>query len=131
MGFGQAVGSAFKRYFDFSTRSSRSEFWWFQLFIAIVYFVLMFFVGDPTDPNSMGYTLAGIFYLAVLIPIISVGVRRLHDIDKSGWLYLVYIIPLIGFIMMIVWGCTRGTAGPNRFGDDPLDPSGNVGEVFE
>ena len=63
--------------------------------------------------------------LALLLPSLAVGVRRLHDIDKSGWWLLIVIIPIIGWVLLLVWVCTKGTLGPNRFGPDPLAaPSG-------
>jgi len=55
-----------------------------------------------------------------------VAVRRLHDLDRSGWWICLAFIPLIGAIILIVWFCTRGTVGPNRFGPDPLSPSGQL-----
>ena len=61
-----------------------------------------------------------IWGLATLIPIIAVSVRRLHDNERTGWWLLLSFIPLIGWIILIVWFCTRGTAGPNRFGENPL-----------
>lgn len=64
--------------------------------------------------------IAGIFSLVVLIPSISVAVRRLHDTDRSGWWWWLALIPLVGIIILIVWWATEGTRGPNRYGEDPL-----------
>jgi uncharacterized membrane protein YhaH (DUF805 family) len=58
--------------------------------------------------------------LGLLLPGIAVGVRRLHDTERSGWWMLLILIPLVGAIVLIVWFCTRGTIGQNRFGADPL-----------
>jgi uncharacterized membrane protein YhaH (DUF805 family) len=58
--------------------------------------------------------------LGLFLPSLGVIVRRLHDLDKSGWWYFFVIVPLVGPIMMLVWLCTRGTNGGNRFGNDPL-----------
>ena len=66
----------------------------------------------------------GLFGLATLLPSIAVAVRRLHDLDRSGWWILIGLIPLIGWIILIVWYCSRGTVGPNRFGPDPLATDG-------
>jgi uncharacterized membrane protein YhaH (DUF805 family) len=57
--------------------------------------------------------------LAVLLPGIAVSIRRLHDTDRSGWWLLIVLVPLVGAILLIVWYCTEGTRGPNRFGADP------------
>ena len=58
--------------------------------------------------------------LALLVPSVAVAVRRLHDTDRSGWWYLVVLVPFVGAILLIVWFCTKGTSGPNRFGADTL-----------
>ena len=116
MSFTQAVGSGFRRYVDFSGRSSRSEYWWWYLFVvigAIVFIVLDALIG--TAP--LFYLL---FALATLLPTFAVGVRRLHDIDKSAWGLLISLIPFIGGIVLIIWLATRGDYGDNRYGADPL-----------
>jgi len=72
-----------------------------------------------------------IFNLAILVPLITVHVRRLHDIDWSGWWYLLWFAIIVGWIVVIRWAVTKGTEGPNRFGDDPLQPLGeDLKEVF-
>jgi uncharacterized membrane protein YhaH (DUF805 family) len=58
--------------------------------------------------------------LALFLPSLAVSVRRLHDLDRSGWWILLVFVILIGWIVLIVWNCTKGTPGPNRFGPDPL-----------
>ena len=115
MGFGAAVRSGLSKFASFSGRARRSEFWWFYLFSVLV--VIAGAVIDAVAGTD------GIFYglaaLAVILPNIAVGVRRLHDIDKSGGSYLLYLIPLAGTILLIVWGCKEGTRGPNQYGADP------------
>jgi uncharacterized membrane protein YhaH (DUF805 family) len=61
------------------------------------------------------------------MPSLSAMVRRLHDTDRSGWWYWLALVPLIGIIILIVWWATEGTRGPNRFGDDPLNPGAGGG----
>ena len=61
----------------------------------------------------------GITSLLLFLPGLAVGIRRLHDIDRTGWWWLI-ALTVIGIILLIVWACTRGTAGPNRYGADPL-----------
>jgi uncharacterized membrane protein YhaH (DUF805 family) len=119
MSFGQAVSHVFSNYANFSGRARRSEFWWFFLFSGLVLFVAAIIDGAiGTYP-----IIYGIVALALLVPSIAVGVRRLHDIDKSGWFYLVYLIPLVGFIMMIVWGVTDSTPD-NQYGPSPKNVDG-------
>ena len=70
-----------------------------------------------------GGVLTIVFWLATLVPSIAVGVRRLHDTDRSGWWLLIGLIPLAGAIVLLVFNLLEGTRGPNRFGPDPRDPS--------
>ena len=115
MTFGQAVRSCYSNYATFSGRAARSEYWFFVLFqclIGIVCGLLM--------PLGIGQTLLWLTVLANLLPGISVIVRRLHDTDRSGWWYWIALVPLVGAILLIIWFCTRGTSGANRFGPDPL-----------
>ena len=118
----------YKRYFDFEGRSSRSEYWLFVLLcvlvgLAYVAVILTQRAADPYDFNAVSMiALAAyaIFSLASLIPSLAVTVRRLHDTDRSGWLILLGLIPLIGPIILLVFYVQRGTRGPNKFGPDPL-----------
>lgn len=116
MNFGQAVKSVYSNYVNFTGRAMRSEFWYFMLFYFIAYLVLAFIDLEVLG----GQILTSLFALATLLPGIGVAVRRLHDIDKSGWLILLNFIPLIGAIILIVWYCQAGTPGPNRFGPAPV-----------
>ena len=115
MNFGQAISSGFSNYVNFSDRAYRSEYWYWFLFVVLGQFV------TAIVDSVIGIQLTtGIFSLVVLLPGIAVGVRRLHDLDRSGWWLLLVFVPLVGTIILIVWFCTRGTPGPNRFGPDPL-----------
>jgi uncharacterized membrane protein YhaH (DUF805 family) len=129
-----------KRYADFQGRSTRMEFWMFALFVTIVMVVLQILMGimfassmsvDPQTGVVTGGGGAGIFavviwvfYLAILVPSIAVGVRRMHDQDKSGWFILIPIANLIFY-------CLPGTPGPNKYGPDPLGGTGNLGQTFQ
>jgi len=137
MDFMTAVKTCFSKYVTFSGRAQRSEFWWFALFTIVVNFILTIVdstlfgtvttgAGSFQAQTDMPF-LSGIFGLAVFLPSISVAVRRLHDTDRSGWWWWLILIPLIGFIVLIVFYATRGTAGANRFGNDPLGGSGHGG----
>lgn len=111
MDFATAVKTVvMQKYANFSGRAIRSEYWWFILAYIIAYLVLAI-----VDYVLGAQLLTAILSLALLIPSIAVGVRRLHDLDKSGWWLLLGFIPIIGLIL-IYWFAQPGTAGANRFG---------------
>jgi uncharacterized membrane protein YhaH (DUF805 family) len=115
MNFVDSIKLGFSNYVNFTDRACRSEYWYWVLFAvigAIVARAIDYVIGAP-----IVYT---VFGLAVLIPNIAIGVRRLHDLDRSGWWLLLSLIPLVGAIILIVWFCGKGTDGPNRFGQDRL-----------
>ena len=104
-----------KNYATFSGRARRKEYWMFVLFniiAAIVLMILDFIIGTY-------FVLYGLYLLAIVIPSLAVGVRRLHDIGKSGWWMFISLIPLIGGIWLLVLLCTDGTAGDNTYGPSP------------
>ena len=105
-----------KHYFDFKGHASRAEFWWFQLFNAIITFIIVL-IGQMLGLEGI---LDLIYNLIIIIPMISLATRRLHDINKSGWWQLVSLIPLIGSIILLICFCFKGDSGDNRFGVDPL-----------
>ncbi|HXZ54118.1 MAG TPA: DUF805 domain-containing protein [Burkholderiales bacterium] len=112
---------ALKNYAVFSGRSRRSEYWYFVLFYLIIYVVLAFVDGIAGTFNSRSGAglFTTIFALGLLIPSLSVSVRRLHDTDRSGWWLLIGLIPLIGVIVLIVFFAQDSGAGTNRFGPNP------------
>jgi uncharacterized membrane protein YhaH (DUF805 family) len=119
MGFTEAITSGFRNYVNFSGRAVRSEFWYWVLFAILASIVaglidLALFGVEGSSPIN---SLVG---LALFLPGLAVSVRRLHDLDRSGWWILLGLIPLVGIIILIVWYCQRGTVGVNRFGPDPL-----------
>ncbi len=132
MGFMDSIKSGFIRYFYFSNRSSRSEFWWWVLFlflVGIISFVVnsilfrpAIMVGNDGTMHEIydGGILGAIIEAAVFIPSIAVTCRRLHDVNKSGWWQLLVFIPVIGWIILLIWYVKGGDAGENRFGTDPL-----------
>jgi uncharacterized membrane protein YhaH (DUF805 family) len=114
-----------RRYAEFSGRSQRKEYWMFFLFQVIVVVVLGIIEGmlGLTGMVAGAYgPLTMLFWLAVLIPGIAVGIRRLHDTDRSGWWLLLAFVPLVGAIVLLVFFVSDGTHGPNRFGPDPKNP---------
>lgn len=119
MGFVEAIVSAFKGYVNFRDRACRSEYWWYVLFGILGSLVIgLVETAMRIDPDVGVFST--IFSLAIFLPSLAVSVRRLHDIDRSGWWLLLWMVPLFGAIVQIVWACQRGTPGSNRFGPDPL-----------
>jgi uncharacterized membrane protein YhaH (DUF805 family) len=114
MTFTESVSYCLSNYFTFGRRGSRSEYWWF---------VLACFLADAAGSIVdivIGYQILGtLISLATLIPTIAAAARRLHDTERSGWWQLLGVIPIIGWILLIVWLASRGTEGPNRFGRAP------------
>lgn len=125
-----------KRYAQFSGRSRRKEYWMFVLLVFIIYVIAMILdsllgfgtttrYADLTETSaaagfhSTGGIITLLAMLALIVPSIAVAVRRLHDTDRSGWWILIGLIPLVGAIVLLVFYCTDGTKGPNRFGPDP------------
>ncbi len=100
-----------KNYFNFEGRASRKEYWMFKLFQFI--FVMIASAIDAFIGKEGTITLA--FNIAIMIPAISIHARRLHDIDKSGWIILVELIPF-GVFYTLYLSCLKGTEGENRFG---------------
>lgn len=126
MNFSQSVVKCLSDYATFSGRSSRSEFWWFYLFTILVTIVcgaidVMAFGMEPHDPTPFG----SIASIVLFLPSVSATVRRLHDIERSGWWFWLFLLPIIGWIILLVWHCTRGKHGANAYGPDPLTTTYN------
>ena len=118
-----------KEYVNFNGRARRKEYWMFVLFNSIASLILTFidhFLKLQVQVNVLGSPsnisiLATVYALAVLLPGIAVCVRRLHDIGKSGWYCLIYLIPLIGTIWLIVLMCKDSQPGQNQYGPNPKE----------
>lgn len=112
---------ALKQYADFNGRARRKEYWMFVLFYYL--FIILASIIDTSLGLAFEGTGVGIvttlFMLITLIPGIAVGVRRLHDIGKSGWMWLVGLIPLVGAIWLLVLFATNGNLGENKYGANP------------
>ena len=102
-----------EKYCDFKGRANRAEFWW--AFLA--YFIVNAILG--VIPGTVGLIIRIIWWLATLLPVLGVGARRLHDINKSGWYWLIGLIPLVGEIILIIWWAKEGDAGENQYGPAP------------
>ena len=125
MNLAQSIESGFSNYFNFNSRSSRSEFWFFQLFLFIASAVVGLADGIITSTLGIPLFLQVVWGLFTLIPSISIAVRRLHDIDKSGWWLLLHIIILFGSIVLLIFHI-KNTQGPNKYGEGHLKPIENT-----
>lgn len=139
----------FRRYADFNGRSRRMEYWMYQVFTLAVYAVCfgIMMAGFPWDqldqptgkggnPDAMpgplfwiGVTMALLWYIVTFIPDIAVTVRRFHDQDLSGWLYLIRFIPYVGMVIVMIFMFIDGHRRENQYGEDPKSLS--RANVFE
>ena len=108
--------SVLKNYAVFNGRTARKGFWMFALINCIISIVIGIVFTALGDKHSV---VNNLYSLAVLVPSLAVGARRLHDINKSGWWQLISLIPVIGWIWIIVLFCLDSDAGDNRFGVNP------------
>ncbi len=129
----EAIVKPFSHYADFSGRARRREFWSFFLLVMIAMLGMMYLdtvlglggtaTGYATG-NSVGFSmsggwLTGFFLLAVLVPMVAVAARRLHDVGKSAWYLLFVVVLLFGWIYLLYLYVQPGMAGPNEYGPDP------------
>jgi uncharacterized membrane protein YhaH (DUF805 family) len=113
--------SAFRNYATFTGRARRSEYWFFYLFyfiFLVLAVILDNLLGITIDDTAIG-PLYIVSILAMIIPVLTVTVRRLHDVGKSGWFYFIVLIPIIGSIWLLVLMVTDSQPGRNRYGKNP------------
>ena len=109
MSFTEAIKVCFAKYVTFSGRAKRPEYWWFFLFCFVVSLLL----------QAVHEGVSGLFSLLTLLPSLAVGARRLHDTARSGWWLLLWLVPVIGWIVMIVFLAQEGESGDNAYGSVP------------
>ena len=132
MNFTDAVKAYFLKWNDFRSRSSRSEYWWATLFATLASFPVGFIIGlvigfisviggfsEPTMEIVVGIIMLPV-QIFIIIASTCLVIRRLHDVDRSGWWYLI-VFTIIGIIPLLIWYCSKGTDGENRFGKAPLE----------
>ena len=112
-------------YANFSGRARRSEYWYFTLVNIIV--GILFSILEVTVSENVTYVNL-LYSLAILVPSIAVSVRRLHDVGKSGWYYLLIFFVVVGWIWLLVLFCTEGDRGANEYG---LDPKNSEHDEFD
>lgn len=123
--------SCLKNYAKFSGRARRKEYWMFALINGLICLILNIPVFVATimgldSLSSIFYAVYFIYCLAVAIPGLAVAVRRLHDVGKSGWMYLVCFIPIIGWLLILYYDVKEGDMGANQYGPNPKHFEGRI-----
>ncbi|MBB6306526.1 DUF805 domain-containing protein [Xanthobacter tagetidis] len=132
MTFQESVGSCFRQYATFTGRASRSEFWWFWVFTLLVdvaaFIVSATLIGGSVTAvggaDGMSWFVAtqgwlpGLVHLALFLPSLAVAIRRLHDVGRSGWWFLILFVPF-GFFVLLFWWVQPSERMANRFGPPP------------
>jgi len=123
--FEEAVKRALANYCCFTGRASRSEYWWFYLFnlilsgVITIVFAILAALFHSTVPATIGYFVNFAVALALLLPTLGLWFRRLHDTGRSGWWWLISLIPFVGVIIMIVFLCKESQPETNKYGEMP------------
>lgn len=118
----EAYKKFWSNYANFSDRSTRADYWYAVLANMLVIFVIGFVCGfidgltGNDSLNALGLIITGIYSLAIIVPSLAITVRRLHDINKSGWYYFMSFIPLVGGIIVLVYLCTASVTENNSYG---------------
>jgi uncharacterized membrane protein YhaH (DUF805 family) len=115
-----------RHYADFSGRARRKEFWYFSLVSFIVNLVVVGIDVVIVEPLGMTFEndvgpLTFLYQLAVLVPSLAVSVRRIQDLDRTGWWLALILVPFIGWLVLLAFFVTKGTTSPNHYGPDPKD----------
>ena len=117
MNFGEAIKAGFSNYVNFQGRARRSGYWYWYLFTVLVSAVFSILSSGKSD-NFFGM-LGGLAGLVLFLPGLAYAVRRLHDTNRSGWRVLFVLIPLVGWIFLLIWMVADSEPGDNRFGANP------------
>ncbi len=120
--FGNSVKICWGKYADISGRAPRAEYWYWSLFVLLLTLGVGFISGvmEVAANSPAPKILQFLLEIALFLPGLTVQVRRLHDLDKSGWWLLLAFVPVVGWIILLIWWCSRGTNGPNQYWPDPL-----------
>ncbi len=128
MGMMDYVKVVYNKYTDFSGRARRSEYWYFTLFNSLIvlalYIPVIALIAAQSSYYFVPLIIITLFSLAVVLPSIAVAVRRLHDTGRSGWFYLVGLIPLVGGVILLVFLIADSQPGTNSWGPNPKNPDG-------
>ena len=123
IGFIDAIKLGFKNYVNFGGRSTPAELWWWVLFCFLIVWVFGgWILGAVGTFVPVIDPLRFIVFYGLIVPSLAVSSRRLHDINKSSWWLLLLFVPVLGWIVLIVWSIKKGDKGPNRYGLYPRQP---------
>jgi uncharacterized membrane protein YhaH (DUF805 family) len=125
MSFTQAIASGFKNYVTFSGRAIRSEYWYWVLFAMLGGVATKIVDSAIFASHSSVSPLNSVFNLLILLPGLALSIRRLHDINRTGWWVLITLTG-IGVFLLLYWACKKGTHGPNGHGPDPFQTGNPV-----
>lgn len=120
MGFSEAIRACFQSYATFSGRARRAEYWWWTLFATLIGAVAMIIDARAFPTYTELGPVSTLVSLALLLPGLSVTVRRLHDLGRSGWWILIGLVPVVGFLILIYWMTKRGDPAENAHGPNPI-----------
>lgn len=120
MGFSEAIRTCFQNYATFSGRARRAEYWWWTLFATLIGAVAMIIDARAFPTYQELGPVSALVSLALLLPGLSVTVRRLHDLGRSGWWILIALVPFVGFLILIYWMTKRGDPVENAHGPNPI-----------
>jgi len=122
MTFFEAVAKCYRKYFVFKGRASRAEYWW--LFTAAFLFAWPLLLAE-TEEGTWFTILSFVYFLltlSVVMPLISAWTRRMHDVGRSGWSWMFIFIPVVGFILLMRWATSEGSAEVNKYGEPDNHP---------
>ena len=122
MTFFEAVAKCYRKYFVFKGRASRSEYWWC---IAAAFLFAWPLLLAETEEGTWFTILSFIYFmlsLSVVMPLLAVWTRRMHDVGKSGWTWLFIFIPVLGFILLMRWTTKEGSSEANKYGPSDNQP---------
>lgn len=116
-----------KNYAKFDGRAGRSEYWFYAFFSTLIFFILQFLSSMLGLQYSMNdlitvYPLASVWQVVTFIPSMAVGVRRMHDINRSGFWLLFLLLPLIGWLLIMIFAVLKGNDDDNDYGSPNLSP---------
>ena len=118
--FSDAIRRAFNNYCNFSGRASRSEFWWFMLFCAIVNWAIALIFGGLFGMDSIIFNIVSYLWsLFILLPNLGLQFRRLHDTGRSGWNICWWLLPIVGWIIVLIYLCQESQMQDNQYGPVP------------
>jgi len=123
----------FKKYATFSGRARRAEYWYFSLFNIIIGGIIAgmdLLIGIIIGFSFMPIQLSSLYGLVIIIPIIAISVRRLHDIGKSGWMIFILFIPIIGWMIYLIFMVRDSALGTNKYGPNPKETNFNINNKF-